>query len=289
MTYHTYHSHLLRKVTAGLCCLLAATALWAKPLAPDSKRRHSSRHAVKTQASDVTPDLPQPDPMPAPLSPQPQLAPDGGTAHQSLHFRGASTRRGIDVSHYQGQIDWKQVARSGEVYYVYIKATEGSSLVDKTYLTNLQGARAAGLKVGIYHFFSPTAAVEQQFKNLTANVDLRQMDLIPIIDVEHRGKASHADFCARLRKFLQLVQRHYGVQPIIYTGQNFYNKYLSGAFSGYRYMIAKYDTEIPYLVDDAPFLMWQYSATGRIAGIRGNVDRSCFMDNYDLNDILLRH
>ena len=274
-----------------LCWLMAWAGVLSVCAAPPSKRTRSqvdSRHSIKVENPEVETDLPQPDPMPAALMPQVPLAPDAGTARQVLHFVGASTRRGIDVSHYQGKIDWKQVARSEEVYYVYVKATEGSGLVDNTFRTNLQGARAAGLRVGIYHFFSPTAPIEQQFNNLKSNVQLSDMDLIPIIDVEHRGKASHADFCARLRKFLVMVERHYGVQPIIYTGQNFYNKYLSGVFSNYRYMIAKYDADIPNLIDDAPFLMWQYSATGRIPGIRGNVDRSCFMDNYDLKDILIK-
>ena len=261
---------------------------WAAPPVKRARSHATSRHAVKVERPAEEMDLPQPDALPAALTPQVPLAPDAGTTHQTLHFVGASSRGGIDVSHYQGKIDWKQVARSGEVFYVYVKATEGSGLVDNTFRTNLQGARAAGLRVGIYHFFSPTAPVDQQFSNLKSNVRLDDMDLIPIIDVEHRGKASHADFCARLRKFLGMVERHYGVKPIIYTGQNFYNKYLSGQFSNYRYMIAKYDSEIPYLVDDAPFVMWQYSATGRIAGIRGNVDRSCFMDHYDMNDILIK-
>lgn len=269
-----------------LLSILIVLLAWSQVRAAQPVRK--SKKAEAAQLAQMDDDLPHPDPLPTPLNPQRPLAPEGGPVHQSLHFRGASNRKGIDVSHYQGKIDWRQVARSGNVTYVYIKATEGASLVDNTYRTNLAGARAAGLKVGIYHFYSPTAAIDQQLRNLTQNVDLRQMDLIPIIDVEHRGKASHADFCSRLRRFLQQVERHYGVQPIIYTGQNFYNKHLSGTFANYRYMIAKYDTEIPYLVDDAPFLMWQYSATGRLAGIRGNVDFSCFMDNYDLNDILLR-
>lgn len=269
-------------VLIWLLLSIMATDVWP---APPVKR---TRQPVKQALVSNDPDLPQPDPLPPSLVPQVPLAPDHGTVHQSLHFVGASKRRGIDVSHYQGNIDWRQVARSGDVYYVYIKATEGSSLIDNTYRTNLHGARAAGLRVGIYHFYSPTAPIDQQFNNLKANVNLADMDLIPIIDVEHRGKSGHAEFCSRLRKFLSMVERHYGVQPIIYTGQNFYNKYLSGNFSSYRYMIAKYDAEIPNLIDDAPFLMWQYSATGRVPGIKGNVDRSCFMDNYDLNDILLR-
>ena len=77
------------------------------------------------------------------------------------------------------------------------------------------------------------------------------------------------------------------MRPIIYTSRDFYNKYLAGPFTGYMYMIARYHEEVPELVDDAAFVMWQYTQSGRVRGIRGNVDRSCFMDNYGLKDILM--
>lgn len=85
-----------------------------------------------------------------------------------------------------------------------------------------------------------------------------------------------------------MVERHYGVRPILYTSRDFYNKYLSGPFTHYKYMIARYHPDIPQLCDNAAFVMWQYSATSRIPGIRGNVDRSCMMDSYTLSDILIR-
>ena len=241
---------------------------------------------AEVESYDAT--LPQPDPIMLPLSPQPTL----GTgeivyAQQSLHIANQKLG-GIDVSHYQGNINWTEVARNANISYVYIKATEGAKLLDETYYTNLKGARRAGLKVGCYHFYSPTAPVRDQFKNFSSAVKLKDHDLIPIIDIEHRGKASLKDFQSRLRLFLRLVEEHYGVRPILYTSRDFYNKYLSGPFTHYKYMIARYHTDIPELCDNAAFVMWQYSATSRIQGIRGNVDRSCLMDNYTLSDILLR-
>ena len=172
--------------------------------------------------------------------------------------------------------------------YVYIKATEGGNLIDNTFRQNLMGARRAGLKVGVYHFYRPTATVESQFANLTSNVALRDMDLLPIIDVEIRGKMPLENFQRNLQKFVRLVERHYGVKPIIYTSRDFYNKYLSGPFTGYMYMIARYHDDIPELIDDARFVMWQYTASGRVSGIRGNVDISCFMDDFTLSDIVMQ-
>ncbi len=232
--------------------------------------------------------LPQPDAPIVPLTPQTTLG-DYETVmlQQNLHIANQNMG-GIDVSHYQGNINWREVANNRNIYYVYVKATEGAKLVDETYTKNIRGARQAGLKVGCYHFYSPTANVRDQFKNFSNTVSLNDQDLIPIIDIEHRGKASLAQFQRQLKSFLRMVEKHYGVQPILYTSRDFYNKYLSGPFTHYKYMIARYHKDIPELKDNAAFVMWQYSATSRIQGIRGNVDRSCLMDNYSLSDILLR-
>lgn len=231
--------------------------------------------------------LPQPDALPPSLSPQQPLPDDLPLTSEVRTHQVNQKLQGIDVSHYQGNINWRQVARSGEVSYVYIKATEGEKLVDNTYRQNLWGARKAGLRVGVYHFYRPTVGVQAQFLNFTQNVDLREMDLIPIIDIEHRGKESLPVFRSKLKQFLDKVERHYGVRPILYTSRDFYNKYLAGPFTGYKYMIARYHTEVPQLCDNAAFVLWQYSATGSVPGIRHHVDRSCFMDNYTLSDILL--
>ncbi|MBQ7443382.1 MAG: glycosyl hydrolase family 25 [Bacteroidaceae bacterium] len=233
--------------------------------------------------------MPMPDAPIAPLQPHARVSLDAAPGQQLRTVR--TSRRGvgggIDVSHYQGRIDWREVARSGEVQYVYLKATEGSDLIDNTFRYNLSSARMAGFKVGVYHFYRPGASIESQFANLTSQVALRDMDLLPIIDVESRGRASLPDFQEKLLRFVRLVERHYGVRPIIYTSRDFYNKYLAGPFSNYKYMIARYHTDIPELVDDAAFVMWQYTSSGRVRGIRGNVDRSCFMDDYGMKDILM--
>lgn len=231
--------------------------------------------------------LPQPDDLPAPLSPQAPLDNDLVIAAQEVMHSPNQQLQGIDVSHYQGRIDWRAVARSGEVSYVYIKATEGEKLVDDNYRQNLIGARRAGLRVGAYHFYRPKASVNLQFQNFAQTVNISEMDLIPIIDIESRGRDPLPIFQRKLKQFIDKVERHYGVQPILYTSRDFYNKYLSGPFTNYKYMIARYHPDVPQLRDHAAFVMWQYSATGSLPGIRHHVDRSCFMDNYSLSDILL--
>ncbi|MBO4802454.1 MAG: glycosyl hydrolase family 25 [Bacteroidaceae bacterium] len=232
--------------------------------------------------------LPVPDPVVFPLEPQAPLTPDLLELPAEVrHHMVNQTIQGIDVSHYQGSIDWRTVARSGEISYVYVKATEGSQLVDNTYRANIQGARKAGLKVGCYHFYRPNVSPQLQFQNMVSVVSLKHQDLIPIIDIEVRGREPLPNFQSKLRNFLKMVEKHYGVKPILYTSRDFYNKHLSGPFTHYKYMIARYAEEVPELRDDAAFVMWQYSASGRLPGIKGNVDRSCFIDNYSLKDILL--
>ena len=195
----------------------------------------------------------------------------------------ARYREGIDVSRYQGYIDWNHVGTEGGVSYVYIKATEGSSLVDPYYATNLYGARQAGLSVGSYHFYRPQIDIYEQLANMTTIVQKHEQDLVPLIDIETTGGVPHDKFVADLQVFVEKVTAFYGRRPLLYTYQNFYNKHLVGTFWGYQWMIAKYHREEPYLDDNTDYVMWQYSQTGRVPGIRVNVDRSRLMGIHTLS------
>lgn len=228
---------------------------------------------------------PEPDRLAIPCSPERHVAPvPEARLHVPVHV--ISQFGGIDVSHYQGRINWQMVRTDRNASYVYIKSTESSSLVDSEYRLNMREARLAGIPVGIYHFFSPSASVLTQMRNLADNVDPRQQDLIPILDVEKRGRTSLPEFQGRLRTMLTQMEKFFGCKPIIYTGVNFYNKYLAGKFLDYRFMIARYGEEAPTLCDDnAQIIMWQFTSEGHVNGIGGNVDRSCFLDNYTIQDI----
>ena len=231
--------------------------------------------------------LPEPDGMVAPRHPDTPLP---NIAEVQRYVRPAhkvQTIYGIDVSHYQGKINWQVVPLDPNVSYVYIKATESSGIVDEYYRKNLREAKKAGLPVGVYHFFSPTSSAMMQLKNFFDNVDPRQQDLIPIIDVEKRGRVSALDFHGKLSAVLRETEKYFGVKPIIYTGVNFYNEHLAGRYTGYRFMIARYADEIPPLFDDVPIIIWQFTSSGSISGIQGKVDRSCLLDNYTLQDIMM--
>lgn len=194
---------------------------------------------------------------------------------------------GIDVSHYQGNINWQLVGIDQNVHYVYIKATEGSGLVDSHYRRNFKEAKQSGILVGSYHFFSPSASALMQLKNFTDIVKAGEQDLIPIVDVERRGRRSERDFHSKLRQFLTGLERIYGKKPVIYTGVNFFNKYLAGKYSDYSFMIARYGDDVPELMEDVRIVLWQFTQEGRVAGVSGNVDRSCFLDKFGMQDIQL--
>lgn len=196
-------------------------------------------------------------------------------------------RTGIDISHYQGQINWDDLVSDDQVGFVYIKATEGSRLIDNTFQTNLNEAKRVGIKVGCYHFFSPTMDPTEQFNSFAANYDAQQMDLIPFIDVEKIGSNSKEQFCERLDTFLNLFVKRYGFRPLIYAPLSLYNKVLSGHYNDYKFMIAKYKAEDPVLADGRPYILWQFTERGKVKGISGHVDQSRFHDTADLYDILL--
>ena len=192
-------------------------------------------------------------------------------------------REGIDVSRYQGVVDWARVGNEANVSFVYIKATEGSSLVDPTYTYNIANARQAGLSVGSYHFYRPKASVDEQVANMTSVVLKSDQDLVPLIDIETTGGVPNDKFMTDLQEFVERIAAYYGKKPILYTYQNFYNRHLVGTFKGYHWVMAKYKDEVPLLTDNVDYMMWQYTQTGRLPGFRGNVDRIRLMGNHNLS------
>ena len=194
-------------------------------------------------------------------------------------------REGIDVSHYQEDIDWNEVANNGRIGYVFIKASEGAGLEDDYFEYNIKEARKAGLKVGCYHFFRANASIDDQVANMTSKVKKEEQDLLPIVDVEHTNGCSDSEFLSRIKEFLDKITKYYGRRPILYTFVNFYNRFFSeDEFKDYPLMIAFYRDSEPELCNGRKYMIWQYTSHGSVPGIRGNVDRSIIMDGFSFND-----
>ena len=196
---------------------------------------------------------------------------------------------GIDLSHYQGEVFWEAVGDNSKMAYVYLKATEGGTRIDPTYKKNIELAHRYGLKVGSYHFFRPKADLTLQMENFKSQCRPGDQDLLPMIDIETTGGLATEEFCDSLLKFLKLVETEYRQKPLLYTGTNFYNKYLKGKIDGYKLMIAQYSSREPKLADNRDFDMWQYTGKGRINGINTYVDKSRFMGRHSMREIRFRH
>jgi lysozyme len=173
---------------------------------------------------------------------------------------------------------------------VFVKATQGATEVDRGYVSNIRGARAAHLAVGSYHYFVPDNDVVSQFRHFIANALVEPGDLPPVIDIEGMNHQDNAALATELNIFLSLLEAHYGARPIIYTGRDFANVHLKG-FSIFPLWLAEYSAaQKPVLpLDWGSWTFWQKSQRGTIEGIDGCVDLDSFNgDNVRFQDILLK-
>lgn len=196
---------------------------------------------------------------------------------------------GIDVSKHNGVIKWNEVAKDKKIQFVYIRATVGKGMVDRRYRRNVNGARKAGLKVGSYHFFTSKSSATAQFLHFKSVVKKSEQDLIPVLDVEEdgiKGKWQGRQLQDSVRVFAELVKKHYGKYPIIYSNENYYNKELDARFNRYLLFIANYQA-IPYVGGKGKHNIWQYSEKGHLHGIGERVDLSRFTNGTTIKDLML--
>jgi len=191
--------------------------------------------------------------------------------------------QGIDVSKYQGTIDWNAVASSG-VKFAWIKATEGGDHVDERFQANWQGAKLAGIPHGAYHFMYWCRKPIEEATWFEENVPVEADALPPVLDVEPtpdsrtcRRRLEHDQTIADMKVVLDEMERHFGKRPIIYTNIEFYNAILAGgAFADYPIWVrsTKHNPAMRY--SDRDWQFWQYQADGIVPGIDGEVDRNVF-------------
>ena len=178
--------------------------------------------------------------------------------------------RGIDISRYQEDIDWARLRNANiggqPVTFAFIKATEGTDLIDPSFNENFYQARQNGILRGAYHFFSPRTDARQQARFFLRQVHLEAGDLPPVLDVETRGNLSKAKLQKAVKQWLDVVEQHYGVKPIIYTGYTFKMENLNDSiFDAYPYWIAHYYVnELQY---QGQWTFWQYTDVGHVDGI----------------------
>lgn len=200
--------------------------------------------------------------------------------HLSSNTVQAQVRtRGIDVSKFQGTVNWTKVAKDSTIKFVYIRATEGTSIQDAYYKTNLTKAKKAGLLVGSYHVYSSKTTAYQQMANMRKMVKKSEQDLVPVLDIE--GHHSGRLYMERVDKLLELMEREYGVKPMIYTSEKVYKTHFAiKKYSKYHIFIANYRG-----YPTTRFTLWQYTEKGHCNGISGFVDFNRFHRNHSLSDI----
>lgn len=194
---------------------------------------------------------------------------------------------GIDISSYQGYIDWNKVSSDKNIRFVYIKATEGATYHSHHYAYNLSQARRNGMLVGSYHYLTSSSTIDEQFQNFSSFALKSVQDLVPMLDVEVRGTWSRSQLLDSVDKFCQLVKNHYGVQPMIYSTMEFYNKNLTPHFNKHLLYIGRYSKEPPEINWEGKYTIWQFSETGIIPGIDAYVDLCHFHKDTWVQDIIL--
>ena len=188
---------------------------------------------------------------------------------------------GVDVSRWQGDIDW-QTLRSQGANFVYIKATDGGDHLDPMFKKNWREAHQAGLKRGAYHFFYWCRVASEQADWFIRNVPKVAGALPPVIDVEWNGQSSckkrpsRAKVLEKMQVFMDRLEAHYGQRPIIYTSPDFYRDNLKGQFQNYPFWLRSVARPPSKVYPGRDFLFWQYSGSGLSQGVKGRIDLNVF-------------
>lgn len=193
--------------------------------------------------------------------------------------------KGVDVSHHNPILDWAEVKRQN-IHFTYIKATEGITHDDRNYPYNYKLAKENNIKTGSYHFYNFGISGREQAKHFISVAECQSGDLIPAIDVEHSPANPYSKdpiFVKSVVKELKVMENemyeHYGVHPIIYTNTDCYKLYINNSFPNNPIWISSLNKEPS---DDIKnWIIWQFTHTGELDGIVGELDLNYFRYPFD--------
>jgi GH25 family lysozyme M1 (1,4-beta-N-acetylmuramidase) len=199
---------------------------------------------------------------------------------------------GIDISHWQGTIDWAAVAGAGKEF-AFLKASESTDYVDPTYARNRSGAKANGILVGAYHFADPDAIAGDAVAEADHFIDTatpQSGELLPVLDLEATGGLDVATLKQWVKDFMGRVYERTGVRGAIYVSPSFWSNKMGNtgwfASNGYTVLwIAHWTTAAEPTVPASNWggkgwTFWQYTSSGIVPGISGRVD----LDRYRFTD-----
>ncbi|MDX5349525.1 MAG: glycoside hydrolase family 25 protein [Paracoccaceae bacterium] len=189
---------------------------------------------------------------------------------------------GIDLSRFQTQVDWP-TARANGVNFAFIKATEGGDMVDPMFESHWRGAGAAGVRRGAYHFFYHCRPAAEQARWFIRQVPKVPGALPPVLDMEWTPtsptctiRRDGATIREEARIFTEIVARHYGQRPIIYTTVDFHEDTELWRLEGVEFWLRAVADHPGEVYDGRAWSFWQYTSTGVVPGIAGEVDINVF-------------
>lgn len=290
-----YAEHYLAIIAGALALITAVLLLFSLPYITAEEPEDDPQQLLQGGHSTAMPTIPIEDPETGETLPQPEKNPYD---HLDFQYEGrylgcikAGTRPGIDVSYSQGEIDWEKVRRSG-IEFAIIRlgyrgyGEEGKLVEDKMAFQNLQGALDAGLNVGVY-FFSQSISVEEAIEEAEFVLErIRDYDItMPIVyDWEYvsaEARTANMDPRTLTDCYLAFCEK---IAEAGYTPMAYFNSYQSRSLmyltelEEYPFWLALYSDRMtyPYRIE-----MWQYTDSGRVPGIEGNVDLNLmFTDEY---------
>ncbi|MCA5003589.1 glycoside hydrolase family 25 protein [Sphingobacterium bovistauri] len=192
---------------------------------------------------------------------------------------------GIDVSQYQGNILWDSVNLINNKFpidFVFVRATMGEKSRDSKFKKNWNAIKSIHKLRGAYHYFRPNENSIKQANNFIKTVKLSPGDLPPVLDIEERPRDQSMDSLrVGLKRWLDRVEEHYKVRPIVYSGDSYFTDFLEKEFKDYKLWIANYNfwVESPKVHWD----IWQFSEKGSVKGIKGFVDLNMYRS--DIEDL----
>lgn len=189
---------------------------------------------------------------------------------------------GVDVSHYQGTIDWEKLAGQN-LDFAFIKATEGAGFLDERFYDNWKEAEKTGLCIGAYHFFSFNSDGDKQAQFYIDTVGNLNGKMAPAVDVEFYGDKRNNppkkdEVVRQLGKLLDMLEEYYQIKPVIYTTYTVYNNYIEGEFEDYPLWIRNVYYQ-PLWGTKGKWTFWQYTDTAVLEGYEGAekyIDRNVF-------------
>ncbi len=188
---------------------------------------------------------------------------------------------GIDISKWQGPVDWAS-ARAAGTQFAFIKATEGGDHVDERFHENWHAAKRAGVPRGAYHFIWWCRPAHEQAEWFRRNVPPDPDALPPVLDLEWNNssrcsqRVPREQALAMTRTMLEAMEAHTGKRPIIYTDINFHADVLDGELDEYPYWLRSVAAEPHERYSNRRWTFWQFTTTGRVPGVSGHVDRNVF-------------